>query len=116
MNRAFRMPGFVLWQRSYFDHIIRDAEDHVNHQRYILEKSRKVGCKTTGFSAGFISGNNDRPPSLCRGRACRPLFDFPQTLTPRRRSAGEQAPPQQVESRLNQPPAQLFQLVKRFPQ
>jgi putative transposase len=23
MNRAFRRPGFVLWQRSYFDHIIR---------------------------------------------------------------------------------------------
>src|ERR1700757_732075 len=30
MNRAFRTPGFVLWQRSYFDRVIRDSEDHVN--------------------------------------------------------------------------------------
>ena len=49
MNRAFRMPGFVLWQRSYFDHIIRDAEDHVNHQRYILENPVRWAAKQPAF-------------------------------------------------------------------
>src|SRR5579863_51143 len=36
-NRAFRTPGRPLWQRSYFDHIIRDAEDMQHHQAYIIE-------------------------------------------------------------------------------
>jgi hypothetical protein len=49
MNRAFRMPGFVLWQRSYFDHVIRDAEDHVNHQRYILENPARWAAKQPAF-------------------------------------------------------------------
>ena len=48
-NRAFHTPGFVLWQRSYFDHIIRDAEDRGNHQRYILENPARWAAKQPAF-------------------------------------------------------------------
>jgi putative transposase len=36
-NRLSQSPGDLLWQRSYYEHIIRDAEDMKNVQRYILE-------------------------------------------------------------------------------
>ena len=52
INRSFRAPGFVLWQRSYFDHIIRDAEDHVNHRRYILENPARWAAKQSNFPGG----------------------------------------------------------------
>jgi len=45
MNRAYCTPGRVLWQRSYFDHIIRDTEDMRNHQRYILENPMRWATK-----------------------------------------------------------------------
>jgi putative transposase len=48
-NRAFRTPGFVLWQRSYFDHIIRDAEDFHNHRRYILENPARWAATQSAF-------------------------------------------------------------------
>jgi putative transposase len=49
INRAFRTPGFVLWQRSYFDHIIRDVEDHDNHRSYILENPARWAAKRSSF-------------------------------------------------------------------
>jgi putative transposase len=49
INRAFLTPGFVLWQRSYFDHIIRDAEDHDNHRSYILENPARWAAKQPAF-------------------------------------------------------------------
>ncbi len=30
-------PNISLWQRSFYDHVIRDREDFLNHQKYILE-------------------------------------------------------------------------------
>src|SRR5580704_9630195 len=36
-NRLSQTPGDLLWQRSYYEHIIRDAEDMKKVQRYILE-------------------------------------------------------------------------------
>jgi len=52
MNRALRTPGFVLWQRSYFDHIIRDGEDMLNHQRYLLENPARWAAKQSTFRPG----------------------------------------------------------------
>jgi putative transposase len=52
VNRAFHTPGFVLWQRSYFDHIIRDAEDMQNHQVYILENPVRWAAKQSTFPSG----------------------------------------------------------------
>ena len=52
INRAFHSPGFVLWQRSYFDHIIRDAEDMQNHQAYILENPARWAAKQSTFPSG----------------------------------------------------------------
>jgi putative transposase len=49
INRALRKPGLVLWQRSYFDHIIRDAENHDNHRRYILENPARWAAKRSSF-------------------------------------------------------------------
>ena len=49
INREHHTPGFVLWQRSYFDHIIRDAGDHVNHQRYIMENPARWAAKQPAF-------------------------------------------------------------------
>jgi putative transposase len=45
VNRAFHTPGRPLWQRSYFDHIIRDVEDMRNHQTYILENPLRWAAK-----------------------------------------------------------------------
>ena len=45
VNRAFCTPGQPLWQRTYFDHILRDAEDLRNHQRYILENPIRWAAK-----------------------------------------------------------------------
>ena len=45
VNRAFRTPGQPVWQRAYFDHILRDAEDLRNHQRYILENPIRWAAK-----------------------------------------------------------------------
>ena len=59
MNRAFRTPGFVLWQRSYFDHIIRDSEDHDNHRSYILENPSRWAAKQFSFPADS-DPNNDQ--------------------------------------------------------
>ena len=36
-NRLSQRLGDLLWQRSYYEHIIRDAEDMKKVQRYILE-------------------------------------------------------------------------------
>ena len=33
--------GIDLWQRSYYDHIIRDEEDYVMHLQYIDENPKK---------------------------------------------------------------------------
>lgn len=51
-NRACHTLGYVLWQRSYFDHIIRDAEDMLNHRRYILENPARWAAKQSNFPGG----------------------------------------------------------------
>lgn len=33
--------GQSIWQRSYYDHIIRDEEDYINHLRYIEDNPVK---------------------------------------------------------------------------
>ena len=33
--------GQSIWQRSYYDHIIRDEEDYINHLRYIEDNPAK---------------------------------------------------------------------------
>ncbi len=33
--------GANIWQRSYFDHVIRDGEDYQNHLRYLYENPEK---------------------------------------------------------------------------
>jgi putative transposase len=37
VNRLLNSKGSPLWQRSYFEHVIRNGEDLKNIQRYILE-------------------------------------------------------------------------------
>lgn len=51
VNRAFRRSGRPLWQRSYFDHIIRDSEGMRNHQRYILENPMRWAAKQSPSSS-----------------------------------------------------------------
>ena len=55
INHAFYTPGFVLWQRSYFDHIIRDIEDHDNHRDYILENPARWAAKRSSFPVDSAS-------------------------------------------------------------
>ncbi|MBR1763336.1 MAG: transposase [Eubacterium sp.] len=33
--------GFSIWQKSYYDHIIRNDEDYINHLQYIDENPKK---------------------------------------------------------------------------
>ena len=35
INRIRKMPGFPVWQRNYFDHIIRDEEEMNQIRQYI---------------------------------------------------------------------------------
>ena len=35
VNRMMNTPGWKLWQRSYFDHIIRNEEDYLRIWQYI---------------------------------------------------------------------------------
>ena len=37
-----------LWQRGYYEHIVRDGEDMANVQRYIVENPLRWGLKTAG--------------------------------------------------------------------
>jgi REP-associated tyrosine transposase len=37
INRLLKRANQPLWQRSYYDHIIRNGDDMKNAQRYILE-------------------------------------------------------------------------------
>jgi putative transposase len=41
VNELLRAGGKLLWQRGYYEHIVRDAEDMKNVQRYILENPWK---------------------------------------------------------------------------
>ncbi len=36
-----KKSGTALWQRSYYDHIIRNEEDYINHLQYIDENPKK---------------------------------------------------------------------------
>ena len=36
-----KKTGKALWQRSYYDHIIRDENDYIMHLQYIRENPRK---------------------------------------------------------------------------
>jgi putative transposase len=41
VNRRLKRKGAPLWQRGYYEHIIRDGNDMKNAQRYILENPLK---------------------------------------------------------------------------
>jgi putative transposase len=41
VNRLLNSRGSPLWQKSYFEHVIRSGEDLKNAQRYILENPLK---------------------------------------------------------------------------
>jgi REP-associated tyrosine transposase len=41
INRLLRRRGQPFWQRSYYEHIIRNGDDMKNAQRYILENPSK---------------------------------------------------------------------------
>ena len=41
INRLLKRSGQLFWQRSYYEHIIRNGEDMKNAQRYILENPLK---------------------------------------------------------------------------
>lgn len=36
-----KKAGHNIWQRSYYDHIIRDEEDYINHLQYIEDNPAK---------------------------------------------------------------------------
>jgi len=40
-RRISKQIGFSLWQKSFYDHIIRDEEDYQNHLKYIEENPAK---------------------------------------------------------------------------
>ncbi|HNX14614.1 MAG TPA: transposase [Oscillospiraceae bacterium] len=40
-RRISKQIGFSLWQKSFYDHIIRDEEDYQTHLRYIEENPVK---------------------------------------------------------------------------
>jgi REP element-mobilizing transposase RayT len=44
INRLRGESG-TLWQREYYDHIIRDDEDFAHHTQYILDNPIKAGLK-----------------------------------------------------------------------
>ncbi|HWR64966.1 MAG TPA: transposase, partial [Bellilinea sp.] len=35
LNQIYRTENSVLWQRSFYDHVIRDPDDYANVQNYI---------------------------------------------------------------------------------
>ena len=37
INKIRKSPGEPVWQRNYYDHIIRDEDDRKRVRRYILE-------------------------------------------------------------------------------
>jgi len=41
INAQRGTPGARLWQRNYYEHIIRDAEDHGRIQKYIANNVSK---------------------------------------------------------------------------
>jgi putative transposase len=41
INRLLKRAGQPFWQRSYYDHIIRNDDDMKNAQRYISENPMK---------------------------------------------------------------------------
>ena len=40
-TRCTKETGTSIWQRSFYDHIIRSETDYVNHLRYIEENPKK---------------------------------------------------------------------------
>lgn len=51
-TRMARLKGHdgVLWQRGFYEHIVRDGEDMGNVQRYISENSLRWGVKKVGVT------------------------------------------------------------------
>jgi REP element-mobilizing transposase RayT len=41
VNQLLHIPPKRLWQRNYYEHIIRDERDHYNARKYILENPLK---------------------------------------------------------------------------
>ena len=39
-----KQVGISIWQKSFYDHIIRNREDHEEHLRYIFENPMRWGC------------------------------------------------------------------------
>jgi putative transposase len=54
-NRLSQKSGDLLWQRSYYEHIIRDAEDMINVQRYILENPMRWELDPENTKPTYVS-------------------------------------------------------------
>jgi len=54
-NRLSKSPGELLWQRSYYEHIILDAEDMKNVQRYILENPMRWELDPENTKPTYVS-------------------------------------------------------------
>jgi putative transposase len=54
-NRLSQTPGDLLWQRSYYEHIIRDAEDMKKVQRYILENPMRWELDPENTKPTYVS-------------------------------------------------------------
>jgi putative transposase len=51
-TRMARLKGHdgALWQRGYYEHIVRDGEDMGNVQRYIVENPLRWGVRKVGVT------------------------------------------------------------------
>ncbi len=47
INRARRTPGAPVWQRGFYDHVIRDVADLAAHRRYIARNPHDWTLKHT---------------------------------------------------------------------
>jgi putative transposase len=54
-NRLSQSPGELLWQRRYYEHIIRDAEDMKKVQRYILENPMRWELDPENTKPTYVS-------------------------------------------------------------
>ncbi len=63
--------GFLVWQESFTNHRIREAEDYATHRNYIHENPVKAGlCKAAReypYSSAFPGAEVDPAPDWARG-------------------------------------------------
>ena len=49
-----RACGWELWQRTYFEHVLREDEDTVSVARYILENPVRAGMAKSPLDYPFL--------------------------------------------------------------